>query len=117
MRWQGGAYHVEVRDGPLVNRHRPSVDVLFRSVSHIAGPRALGILMTGMGNDGAAGLLEMRLAGARTLAQDEASSVVFGMPKEAIRRGGAERVVPLSNVAREIMQLAPPGWAGGAAGV
>lgn len=104
MRWQGGAYHVEVRDGPLVNRHRPSVDVLFRSVSHIAGPRALGILMTGMGNDGAAGLLEMRLAGARTLAQDEASSVVFGMPKEAIAAGAVERVLPLESLASEILR-------------
>ncbi|QEI08076.1 chemotaxis response regulator protein-glutamate methylesterase [Pigmentiphaga aceris] len=117
LRRSGAQYVVSVVDGPLVNRHRPSVDVLFRSVARSAGQNALGIIMTGMGDDGAAGLLEMRTAGARTLAQDEDSCVVFGMPKEAIRRGGVERVVPLSNVAREIMQLAPPGWAGGAAGV
>ena len=117
LRRSGAQYVVSVVDGPLVNRHRPSVDVLFRSVARAAGQNALGVIMTGMGDDGAAGLLEMRNAGARTLAQDEESCVVFGMPKEAIRRGGAERVVSLSSVAREIMQLAPPGWAGGAAGV
>ena len=117
LRRSGAQYVVSVVDGPLVNRHRPSVDVLFRSVARAAGQNALGIIMTGMGDDGAAGLLEMRTAGARTLAQDEESCVVFGMPKEAIRRGGAERIVPLSAVAREIMQLAPPGWAGGATGV
>jgi two-component system chemotaxis response regulator CheB len=95
LRRNGAQYQVEVMDGPLVNRHRPSVDVLFRSVARCAGPNALGVLMTGMGDDGAAGLLEMRQAGARTVAQDEATCVVFGMPKEAIRRGAAERVLPL----------------------
>ena len=88
-------YRVELSDGPLVARHRPSVDVLFRSVAGAAGPRALGILLTGMGDDGAAGMVELKQAGATTLAQDEASSVVFGMPKEAIRRGAVDRVLPL----------------------
>ena len=102
LKRSGAQYFVEVLDGPLVNRHRPSVDVLFRSVAKYAGPNATGILMTGMGDDGAAGMMEMRTAGARTLAQDEASCVVFGMPKEAIKRGAVERTVPLSAIAREI---------------
>ena len=102
LRRSGAYYHVDVVDGPPVNRHRPSVDVLFRSVAKAAGANALGMLLTGMGDDGAAGLLEMRNAGARTLAQDEQSCVVFGMPKEAIRRGAAERVLPLASMAREI---------------
>lgn len=103
LRRTGAQYYVEVMDGPLVNRHRPSVDVLFRSVAKCAGANALGVIMTGMGDDGAAGLLEMRTAGAHTLAQDEESCVVFGMPKEAIKRGAVERNVPLSAIAREIM--------------
>ncbi len=105
LRRQGAHYSVDVIDGPLVNRHRPSVDVLFRSVARCAGANALGIILTGMGDDGATGLLEMREAGARTLAQDEASCVVFGMPREAIRRGAAERVVSLDTVDREIMAV------------
>jgi two-component system, chemotaxis family, protein-glutamate methylesterase/glutaminase len=104
LKRSGAQYHVEVIDGPLVNRHRPSVDVLFRSVAKSAGANALGVIMTGMGDDGAAGLLEMRNQGARTLAQDEDSCVVFGMPREAIKRGGAERVIPLSSVAQEIQR-------------
>jgi two-component system chemotaxis response regulator CheB len=100
----GAQYFVEVVDGPLVNRHRPSVDVMFRSVAKAAGVNALGVIMTGMGDDGAAGLLEMRTAGARTVAQDEASCVVFGMPKEAIKRGGVEKTLPLSAVAGEIQR-------------
>ncbi|GAA0755191.1 chemotaxis response regulator protein-glutamate methylesterase [Ideonella azotifigens] len=104
MKRSGAQYMVEVVDGPLVNRHRPSVDVMFRSVAKAAGVNALGIIMTGMGDDGAAGLLEMRNAGARTVAQDEESCVVFGMPKEAIKRGGVERIVPLGGVAQEIMK-------------
>jgi len=104
LKRSGAQYFVEVIDGPLVNRHRPSVDVLFRSVAKSAGANALGVIMTGMGDDGAAGLLEMRNVGSRTLAQDEESCVVFGMPKEAIKRGGAERVVPLSAVAQEILK-------------
>ena len=102
LRRSGAQYHVDVVDGPLVNRHRPSVDVLFRSVAKCAGANALGIIMTGMGDDGAAGLLEMHNAGARTVAQDEESCVVFGMPKEAIKRGGVDKTVTLSAIWREI---------------
>jgi two-component system chemotaxis response regulator CheB len=101
---QGARYYVSVKDGPLVSRHRPSVDVLFRSAARNAGANAVGIIMTGMGDDGARGLLEMREAGGRTLAQDEATSIVFGMPKEAIERGGAEQVVPLPQIARELLK-------------
>lgn len=102
LRRNGAQYHVEVVDGPLVNRHRPSVDVLFRSVAKCAGANALGVIMTGMGDDGAAGLLEMRKAGAQTVGQDEASCVVYGMPKEAVKRGAVAKVVPLDAIAREI---------------
>ncbi|GAB3258661.1 protein-glutamate methylesterase/protein-glutamine glutaminase [Chitinimonas naiadis] len=91
-------YYVEVVDGPLVSRHRPSVDVLFRSVAKCAGRNALGVIMTGMGDDGAKGLKEMRDCGASTLAQDEASCIVFGMPKEAIRLGAAEQVASLGEI-------------------
>ena len=101
---QGARYVASVREGPLVSRHRPSVDVLFRSAARNAGSNAVGILMPGMGDDGARGLLEMKQAGARTFAQDEATSVVFGMPKEAIARGAADRVVPLGAIARELLQ-------------
>jgi two-component system, chemotaxis family, protein-glutamate methylesterase/glutaminase len=104
LKRSGAQYFVEVVDGPLVNRHRPSVDVMFRSVAKSAGVNALGIIMTGMGDDGAAGLLEMRNAGARTIAQDEESCVVFGMPKEAIKRGGVERTLPLGSLAQEILK-------------
>ncbi|HOE42078.1 MAG TPA: chemotaxis response regulator protein-glutamate methylesterase [Rhodoferax sp.] len=104
LRRTGAQYYVEVMDGPLVNRHRPSVDVLFRSVAKCAGANSLGVIMTGMGDDGAAGLMEMRTAGARTVAQDEESCVVFGMPKEAIKRGGVEKTVTLTAISREIMQ-------------
>jgi len=104
LRRSGAQYIVDVVDGPVVNRHRPSVDVLFRSVAKSAGANALGVIMTGMGDDGAAGLAEMRAAGARTLAQDEDSCVVFGMPREAIKRGGVERTVPLHAIAAEIMR-------------
>lgn len=100
----GARYVVAVREGPLVARHRPSVDVLFRSAARNAGANAVGVIMTGMGDDGARGLLEMKQAGARTIAQDEATSVVFGMPKEAIARGAADRVVPLGRIARELLQ-------------
>jgi two-component system chemotaxis response regulator CheB len=102
----GAQYHVEIKDGPPVSRHRPSVDVLFRSAAKCAGPNALGIIMTGMGDDGARGLKEMRDAGARTVAQDEASCVVFGMPKEAIRLEAAERIAPLEELARIIVRSA-----------
>ena len=103
LRRSGAQYHVEVADGPLVNRHKPSVDVLFRSVAQVAGRNALGVIMTGMGDDGARGLLEMHQAGARTVAEDESTCVVFGMPKEAIRLGGVDRVVPLTEIAGEIV--------------
>ena len=103
LRRSGAYYYVDVIDGPLVNRHKPSVDVLFRSVAKHAGANALGIIMTGMGDDGANGLLEMRQAGATTLGQDEASCVVYGMPKEAERRGAVMRQISLDQVPREIL--------------
>jgi two-component system, chemotaxis family, protein-glutamate methylesterase/glutaminase len=96
VKLSGAQYHVEILNGPPVNRHTPSVDVLFRSVAKYAGKNALGIIMTGMGDDGARGLKEMFDAGARTVAQDEQSCVVFGMPKEAIKLGAAEKILPLS---------------------
>jgi two-component system, chemotaxis family, protein-glutamate methylesterase/glutaminase len=99
----GLRYHIAIKDGPPVSRHRPSADVLFRSAAQYAGRNALGIIMTGMGDDGARGLLEMRKLGAATCAQDEESCVVFGMPKEAIACGAVEKVVPLSQIPREIM--------------
>lgn len=102
LRKVGGSYRVTVRDGPLVCYQRPSVDVMMTSVAEVAGGFGVGALLTGMGSDGAQGLLRMRSAGARTLAQDEESCVVFGMPKEAIRLGGAGRVVPLSKMASAI---------------
>jgi two-component system chemotaxis response regulator CheB len=100
----GAQYFVEVREGPPVNRHCPSVDVLFRSTAKAAGPNALGIIMTGMGDDGARGLKEMRNAGAHTIAQDEHSCVVFGMPKEAIRMEAVERIMALDELPRAILQ-------------
>jgi len=102
----GAQYKVEVRDGPLINRHRPSVDVLFRSCAKFAGKNAVGVIMTGMGDDGARGLKEMHDAGSSTIAEDESSCVVFGMPKEAIRLGGVDRVVPLSQIPDLILSLA-----------
>jgi two-component system chemotaxis response regulator CheB len=102
LKRSGALYYVEVRSAPPVNRHCPSVDVLFRSVARGAGKNALGVIMTGMGHDGARGLLEMREAGAQTVAQDETSCVVFGMPKEAIKLGGADKVLPLHAIANEI---------------
>ena len=98
LKRNGAQYVVEVVDGPLFNRHRPSVDVLFRSVAKAAGANALGIIMTGMGDDGARGLKEMHDIGARTIAQDEASCVVFGMPKEAIKLGAIDVTLPLSQI-------------------
>lgn len=103
LKRSGAQYHVEVVDGPLVNRHRPSVDVLFRSVAKFAGRNALGIIMTGMGDDGAAGLLEMRRAGARTLGQNESTCVVYGMPREAMKRGATERELALEAIPSEIL--------------
>ncbi len=101
----GGTYYAEIKTGPLVFHQRPSVDVLFHSVARFAGANALGVIMTGMGRDGAAGMLEMRKAGAHTIAQDEASCVVFGMPKEAIRMGAAENVVSLSEIPRALFKI------------
>ncbi len=98
-------YYVEIKDGPLVSRHRPSVDVLFRSAARYAGKNAVGVIMTGMGDDGARGMLEMKGAGATNMAQDEATSVVFGMPNEAIKRGGVDLVRPLEAIAAEVLRL------------
>jgi two-component system chemotaxis response regulator CheB len=98
----GARYYVSVRTGPLVSRHRPSVDVLFRSAARVAGSNAVGVIMTGMGDDGAKGLLEMKQSGAFTIAQDEATSIVFGMPKEAIALGCVDRIAPLQNIALEM---------------
>jgi two-component system chemotaxis response regulator CheB len=106
LRRSGANYYVEVKSGPLVTRHRPSVDVLFKSVARFAGRNAVGVIMTGMGADGADGMKEMHDAGAATIAQDEASCVVFGMPKEAIARGGVDRVVPLSKIPGVALELA-----------
>jgi len=101
----GANYRVEVKDGPLVNRHRPSVDVLFRSVSRVAGANAVGVIMTGMGDDGARGLKEMRDQGARTVGQDEATSVVYGMPAEAMKHGAVETQVGLGEIPGLVMRL------------
>jgi two-component system, chemotaxis family, protein-glutamate methylesterase/glutaminase len=101
----GGELIVRIVDGPLVSRHRPSVDVLFRSVATTVGSRAVGVIMTGMGDDGAQGLFEMKEAGADTIAQDEATSIVFGMPKNAISRGAVDIVVPLEQIANAVLSL------------
>jgi two-component system chemotaxis response regulator CheB len=103
LKRSGAQYHVDVIDGPLVSRHRPSVDVLFRSVAKCAGKNALGIIMTGMGDDGAHGLKELHDLGARTLAQDETTCVVYGMPKEAVKLGAVDRVLPLGEIHLEIV--------------
>jgi two-component system chemotaxis response regulator CheB len=99
-----GHYFVEVKDGPFINRHRPSVDVLFKSAARFAGRDAVGVIMTGMGNDGAVGLLEMRRAGARTIAQNEATCVVYGMPQEAVKCGAVDRIEALDNIASAVME-------------
>jgi len=104
LKRSGARYYVEVRDGPLVSRHRPSVDVLFRSAARYAGNNAVGVIMTGMGDDGARGLLEMKEAGAKTMAQDEESCVVFGMPNEAIKLGAVDKILPLNGIAKEILR-------------
>lgn len=104
LKRSGARYYVEVKDGPLVNRHRPSVDVLFRSAARYAGNNAVGVIMTGMGDDGARGMLEMKNAGAYTIAQDEATSVVFGMPNEALKLGAVDRVCPLESIAHEVIR-------------
>lgn len=103
LKRSGARYYVEVKDGPLVSRHRPSVDVLFRSAARYAGPNAVAVILTGMGDDGSRGMLEMKEAGAATIAQDEATSVVFGMPNEAIKRGAVDTVLPLPAIAGSIL--------------
>jgi two-component system chemotaxis response regulator CheB len=112
LKRSGARYYVQIKDGPLVSRHRPSVDVLFRSVARYAGLNAVGVIMTGMGDDGARGILEMKQAKAFNLAQDEASCVVFGMPQEAIKRGGVDKVLPLEALADEVMRLYKSGAGG-----
>ena len=104
LKRSGARYFVEVRDGPLVSRHRPSVDVLFRSTARYAGSNAVGVILTGMGDDGAKGMHEMKTAGAFNIAQDEATCVVFGMPNEAIKAGGVDRILPLERIAAEVVQ-------------
>ena len=106
LKRSGARYYVEVSQGPLVNRHRPSVDVLFRSTARYAGANAVGVILTGMGDDGARGMLEMKQCGAHTVAQDEASCVVFGMPCEAIKHGGVDRVLPLDRIASDVVSRA-----------
>jgi two-component system chemotaxis response regulator CheB len=103
LRKAAGQYFAQVLDGPPVNRHKPSVDVLFRSAAECAGAAALAIIMTGMGDDGARGMKQMHEGGARTIAQDEESCVVFGMPKEAIKLGAVDEVMPLDSIARAIL--------------
>ena len=104
LKRSGARYYVELKEGPLVSRHRPSVDVLFRSAARYAGKNAIGIIMTGMGDDGARGMLEMKWAGGTNIAQDEATSVVFGMPHEAIKRGAIDKVLPLEEIAGAVLR-------------
>ncbi len=104
LKRSGARYHVEVKEGPLVSRHRPSVDVLFRSAARYAGKNCIGVIMTGMGDDGAHGMLEMRQAGAYTIGQDEASCVVYGMPAQAYKLGGVHKEFPLDQLSREVIR-------------
>jgi len=105
LKRSGARYYVQIKQGPLVHHQRPAVDVLFHSVANYAGSNAVGAVLTGMGADGAQGLLKMKEAGARTMAQDEKSCIIFGMPKEAIKLGAAEKVVPLDKIARTTLQM------------
>ena len=105
LKRSGARYYVEVREGPLVSRHRPSVDVLFRSAARYAGSNAVGVIMTGMGDDGAKGMLEMKEAGAYNIAQDEASCVVYGMPAEAVKLSAVHRILPLGQIAAEVVRV------------
>lgn len=104
LKRQGARYYVETKDGPLVCRHKPSVDVLFRSAARYSGPNTVGVIMTGMGDDGARGMKEMKDAGAYNIAQDEKTCVVFGMPNEAIKRGGVDNILPLQKIAEELIR-------------
>jgi two-component system chemotaxis response regulator CheB len=106
LKRSGARYYVDIKDGPLVCRHRPSVDVLFWSAARYAGKNAVAVIMTGMGDDGARGMLEMKEAGAATIAQDEATSVVFGMPNEAIKLGAVDEILPLKGIAKAILTRA-----------
>ena len=106
LKRSGARYYVEIKDGPLVCRHRPSVDVLFRSAARYAGRNVVGVILTGMGDDGARGMLEMKQAGAITIAQDEATCIVFGMPKEAIKLNGVDKILPLQSIAGAILTCA-----------
>ncbi|MBA4397956.1 MAG: chemotaxis response regulator protein-glutamate methylesterase, partial [Syntrophus sp. (in: bacteria)] len=105
LRRSGARYYVEVKTGPMVHHQRPAVDILFKSTAKYAGANAIGVILTGMGADGAQGLLEMKNAGADTIAQDENSCVVFGMPKEAIKMGAADKVLPLDRIPMEMMRM------------
>ena len=105
LKRSGARYYVEVKNGPLVCRHRPSVDVLFRSAANNAGKNVIGVIMTGMGDDGARGMKEMKEAGAKTIAQDETSCIVFGMPKEAIKQNAVDHIVPLAKIAQKVIDL------------
>ena len=104
LKRSGARYYVEIKDGPLVCRHRPSVDVLFRSAARYAGQNAVGVILTGMGDDGARGMLELKQAGATTIAQNEATCVVFGMPNEAVKRGAVDKILPLEAVAAAVLK-------------
>ena len=106
LKRQGARYYVELKEGPLVCRHKPSVDVLFRSAARYSGSNTIGVIMTGMGDDGARGMAEMKEAGAYNIAQDEASCVVFGMPNEAIKRGAVDLILPLQKIAAEVVRIA-----------
>ncbi len=105
LKRSGARYYVNVKDGPMVHHQRPAVDVLFNSVAQYAGANAIGVILTGMGSDGAQGMLKMKEAGARTIAQDEESCIVFGMPKEAIKLNAIDRVAPLGQISDEIIQM------------
>jgi len=105
LKRSGARYFVEIKDGPLVSRHRPSVDVLFRSAARYAGKNCVGVILTGMGDDGSKGMLEMKQAGAYNIAQDEATSVVYGMPKEAFKAGAVDKVIALQNITHEVLRL------------
>lgn len=105
LKRSGARYYVEVRPGPLVSRHRPSVDVLFRSASRYAGKNAVGVIMTGMGDDGAKGMLEMKETGSYNIAQNEETCVVYGMPKEAVAKGGVDKILPLEKIAAEVVRV------------
>ncbi len=105
LRRSGARYYVEIKTGPMVHHQRPAVDILFKSTAKYAGANAIGVILTGMGADGAEGLLEMKQAGAKTIAQDENSCVVFGMPKEAIKMGAADKVLPLGQISAEMMRM------------